>query len=77
MLIRVVDFVAAATVLTALALRFKHRWVWAIYAPACWAYAALNFYSRLPAQGTMNIIAGGIAVWNAVNWRKHDEGKPD
>ena len=68
MMIPIIDIIAGTTVLLALGLKFKYRWVWVAYALACWTYSALNFYSQLPAQGVMNIVAGLIATKNFLYW---------
>lgn len=72
LMLQVTDVAAGALVLLALALKFKHRWVWVLYALACWSYTAINFYKGLPGQATMNLVAGGIAAWNIATWKPHE-----
>lgn len=72
MVIQIADIVTGLMVLMALVLRFKYRWVWFVYAVACWSYSVLNISVGLPAEGVIDVIAGGISAWNFLMWKKKD-----
>lgn len=72
MMIRFVDITSAVLIIVCLAYKFKYRFIWLMYFVACISFTCLNYYKDLPGQGTMNLIAAGIAMWNFWTWKKNE-----
>ena len=69
-MISLIDYIAAAFVVLSVALRFKYRWVWIVYAIACYTYVWIGITSGLVGLAVLNTLVGTIALWNAITFTK-------
>ena len=64
--VTLLDISMAIVVLISLAGIKTHTIFWISYAFACFIYTGINYTKKLYGQGTMNIIAGIIAIINYI-----------
>ena len=69
-MINFVDYISAGIVILCVLLKFRNRFLWALYSLACFAYIFLNYSKGLHGQAILNVVVVIIALYHVFHKKK-------